>query len=314
MMLRLVLAGTLLVGGCGGSELGDDDDGGGGPPDASPTADGQPAIDAEPPVPQYAELWYSANDQLVYIEIDPDDGSVVAFTASPIEGGLALGQNLITMLDDGSLVGGRLSSTDNKTYFYHVVDPPRDGSPVAPVALGVMIDDLMLEGLYTDCEGRLYGMDTGVDASSSDGNRLLRFTGDFLAGDFSYAVVSDLSTATVADIDDMGPAIVDNEIHDNPGLAIDTGDVYEFNFETGTGTLAGTGGTWGIHALGKELFTDDVARLYLLSSDAELFEMDPTDYTLSGSLGTGPPTTEGYAGWSGLAGPLTECDSGFVVE
>lgn len=218
------------------------------------------------------------------------------------------------MLEDGSLVMGRLSKADFKTYFYHVPVPPRDGSAITPVPLGIMIDDLMLEGLYTDCDGRLYGMDTGVDDGSAEGNRLLRFTGDFLAGDFSYVVVSDLATATVADIDDMGPAIVNNEIRDQPGLAIDTGQVHAFDFETGSGTMVGTGGTWGIHALGKQLFTDSTARLYVLSSDAQLYEMDPVSYTTSPSLGTGPTPNEGNAGWSGLAGPLTECDSGFVVD
>ena len=95
----------------------------------------------------------------------------------------------------------------------------------------------MLEGLYTDCDGRLYGMDTGADVGSSTGNRLLRFTGDYLAGDFTYQVISDLSTADVADIDDLGPGVaLDGAITDNPGFAIDSGDIYEFNYETGTGT------------------------------------------------------------------------------
>lgn len=46
--------------------------------------------------------------------------------------------------------------------------------------------------------------------------------------------------------DDMGPGITEeNEISDNPGLAIDTGEIYDFDFETGSGTPAGSGGTFG---------------------------------------------------------------------
>jgi len=288
--------------GDGGASGGTDGGGGGGGADATSSA------------PQYAELWYSADTYLVYIPLDVATGAAKPFVAITIEGSpLPLGQNALTMMDDGSLIGARLSKADNQTYFYHIVDPPRDGSPVTPVPLGVMPDGIMIEGLYTDCDGRLYAMDTGVDDSSADGNRLLRFTGDVLAGDFTYIVISDLATADVADIDDMGPGIANNEITDNPGLAIDTGTVYNFNYETGSGTMAGTGGTWGIHALGKDLFTDQVARLYVLTKDAELYEMDPTTYQLSGILGTGPTTAQGNAGWSGLAGPLTDCDSGFTI-
>ena len=49
-----------------------------------------------------------------------------------------------------------------------------------------MPDSIMIEGLYTDCEGRLYGMDSGVDDSSAEGNRLLRFTGNVTGGDFAF--------------------------------------------------------------------------------------------------------------------------------
>ena len=261
---------------------------------------------------QYPELWYSVADRLVHMPLNPADGSVASFQQSTIQNPPPLGQNLLTMMPDGSLIGGRLSNADNKTYFYHIPEPPRDGSAISIVELGVMIEDLMLEGMYTDCEGRLYGMDTGSDVGSSAGNRLLRFTGDFLASDFSYAVVSDLSTATVADIDDMGPGISNNEISDNPGLAIDSGTVHAFDYETGSGTQVGTGGTWGIHALGGGLFDDGVARLFLLDSTAQLFEMNPTSYTLSPVLGTGPTDVAGLAGHSGLAGPLTNCNSGFT--
>ncbi len=311
--MKLTLALILALAGACAHDMGNGD----GTGDGGAGGDGDSGMgsqtDAKVSAPQYAELWYSADTYLVYIPLDVDTGAAKPFVASPINGDLPLGQNAITMLDDGSLIGARLSKADSKTYFYYIADPPRDGSAVTPVPLGIMPDGLMLEGLYTDCDGRLYGMDTGVDDSSADGNRLLRFTGDFLAGDFSYIVISDLATADVADIDDMGPGIDNNEITDNPGLAIDTGNVYTFNYETGSGTPAGSGGTWGIHALGKDLFTDQLARLYVLTKDAELYEMDPVSYQLSGVLGTGPATAQGNAGWSGLAGPLTDCDSGFTI-
>ena len=303
----------LFVSGCGDPHIGGQDasltDAAPSEVDASTTW----RPDATPSIPIYTELWYSVDDRLVHIVLDPANGGVLEFKET-IVAGLALGHNTLTMLDDGSLLGARLSKEDNLSYFYHIALPPRDGSPVTPQLLGVMPESIRLEGLYTDCDGRVYGMDTGTDNGDSNGNRLLRFTGNYLGGDFSYQVVSDLSSAVVADIDDMGPGIVDNAIKDNPGLAIDSGTVYEFNYETGTGTQAGAGGTWGIHALGKELFADSVARLYLLNSDAELFEMDPNNYSLSGVLGTGPTNVMGSAGWSGLAGPLTECDSGFEID
>lgn len=278
------------------------------PPDSS-------RPDSTAPSPAFdAELWYAVDDMLVYVEIDPDDGSVVQFVASNVVGGLEHGQNAITMLDDGSLLVARLARSDDQTHFYYFADPPRDGSDVTPMSLGIMPDAIMIEGLYSDCDGRIYAMDTGVDDTSSEGNRLLRFTGSVIAGDFAFVVVSDLSSADVADIDDMGPGINANQVTDNPGIAIDTSDLYAFNYETGTGTQVATGGTWGIHALGGDLFSDGRSRLYILSSDAELFEVDPGAFILSDVLGTGPPTTTGNPpGWTGLAGPLTECDSGFTL-
>ncbi|MBW2459675.1 MAG: hypothetical protein JRI68_34605 [Deltaproteobacteria bacterium] len=206
----------------------------------------------------------------------------------------------------------RSSSRASTTHFFHIVEPPRDGSNVAPVVLGTMPDTIMLEGLYTDCDGRVYGMDTGVDASSATGNRLLRFTGDVTASDFTYVVVSDLATADVADIDDMSPGIDNNQVTDNPGLAIDSGTVHAFDYETGSGTLVAQAGTWGIHALGGPLFDDDLSRLYVLTSEAELFEVDPVNFTLSGVLGTGPTAPIGPDGWTGIAGPLTDCETGFT--
>lgn len=272
-------------------------------------------LDAGPQsAPQYAELWYAVLDRLVYIELDTSDGSVVQLVQSILSIEMEPGQNGVTMLDDGSLFLSRLSTNDKETYFYRVAEPPRDGSAAQVQALGQMPDHLMIEGLYTDCAGRLYGMDTGVDEGSAEGNRLLIFTGDYLSGDFSYSVVSDLSSASVADIDDMSPGISNNEITDNPGLAIDTGKIYAFDYETGSGQKIGNGGTFGIHALGGPLFNDGVSRLYLLDKNAQLFEMDPLDLQISGVLATGPTDLDGIKGHSGLAGPLTSCDSGFTID
>lgn len=260
----------------------------------------------------FAELWYSVDDRLVLITLDTADGSVASIQSSQIMMDLDVGQSALTMLDDGSLLVSRLSKAALESRLFHIPAPPRDGSDVTPTDLGSMSEGIMLEGLYTDCEGRAYGMDTGEDDSSADGNRLLRFTGNVTGGDFAFAVVSDLATADVADIDDMGPGISNNQITDNPGLAIDSGDVYAFDYESGSGTQVAQAGTWGIHALGGALFEDGRSRLYVLNSDAELFEVDPADFSISGVLGTGPTPGEGNAGWSSLAGPLTDCETGFT--
>ena len=213
----------------------------------------------------------------------------------------------LTMLEDGSLLLSRLGVD---TQIIHIPDPPLDESMVAADVLGMMPDGLKIEALYTDCQGLVYLMDTGVHPSTALGNRLLRFTGDFLAGEFDFEVITDLQMAQVADIDDLGPGIdLMGEITDGTGFAIDSGEVYEFDYNTGTGVLLGMGGTWGSHALGGTLFDDDVARLYLLDIDAQLFEADPSDLSLSPVLVTGPAHELHVAGWSGLTGPLTECDS-----
>jgi hypothetical protein len=148
-------------------------------------------------------------------------------------------------------------------------------------------------------------MDTGVDDISAAGNRLLRFTGDVTGGDFAFAVVSNLATADVADIDDMSPGIDQNEIKDNPGFAIDTGDIHAFNFETGSGSQIAQAGTYGIHALGNPLFGDDRSRLYVLNADGELFEVDPVAFTPSPALVTGPIPANGDAGWPGRSPTAT---------
>jgi hypothetical protein len=259
----------------------------------------------------FAELWYCVDQLLVHIALDETDGGVARIDASKITTPLDSGQSAITMLNDGSLLGSRLSKADSKTHFFYIPSPPRDGSDVTPASLGVMPNGIMLEGLYTDCEGRLYGMDTGEDDTNAKGNRLLRFTTDVVRGDFSFVVVSDLATASVADIDDMGPGIENNQITDNPGLAIDTGHIHAFNFETGSGREVAQAGTYGIHALGGPLFKDGRSRLYVLNQAAELFQVDPVSFAPSKVLATGPTPARGVAGWSSLAGPLTSCTSGF---
>ena len=265
-----------------------------------------------PSGPMYPELWYSVDQLLVLIQLDAADGSVAAVQSSSITLPLEVGQSAITMLNDGSLLVSRLQKSDDLSHFFHIPDPPRDGSDVTPVDLGIMPGDILVEGLYTDCEGRIYAMDSGADDSSSAGNRLLRFTGNVVAGDFTFAVVSDLATADVADIDDMSPGITSNQITDNPGLAIDTGNIYAFDYQTGTGTQVAQAGTYGMHALGGPLFDDDQSRLYVLNSNAQLFEVDPVTFGVSGSLVTGPTPAQGTHGWSGLAGPLTSCTTGFT--
>jgi hypothetical protein len=214
------------------------------------------------------------------------------------------------MLEDGSLVGSRVDALIGTQIFW-IPEPPVEASNIEVQILGMIPDNLLIEALYTDCQGLVYLMDSGTHLSTADGNRLLRFTGDYLVGDLGYEVITDLEMATVADIDDLGPGIDDmGEITDGIGFAIDSGSVYEFDYNTGTGNLLGMGGTWGSHALGGPLFDDGTARLYLLDIDAQLFEASPVDLALSGVLTTGPtPAGDAVAGWSGLTGPLTECET-----
>ncbi len=312
-----------LVGACGVDAEGSSSSGGrgdGGAPKLGGEkfgggADGGGANEppAQPAVSMYPELWYCVDQLLVRVELTAD-GRVNKIQPSTITLKLDGGQSAITMLKDGSLLVSRLSTVDSQSHFFHVANPVRDGSAVTPTSLGVMPNGIKIEGLYTDCEGRVYAMDTGADDSSATGNRLLRFTGNVTAGDYTFVQVSDLSKASVADIDDMGPGInSDNKIVDNPGLAIDTGHIHAFNYETGKGSEVATAGTFGIHALGGSLFSDSRSRLYVLNEAAEVFELNPTTYVPSGVLGTGPKPVQGPAGWSSLAGPLTDCaPSGFT--
>lgn len=262
-------------------------------------------------------LWYSIDDKLIYVEIDPLDGSVVQLQTSLIttDPPLVQGQSGITLVldenDEIQLLLTRVANGSTNTQLHHIASPPTDGSPVAATHLGTIPDSLKIEALYTDCQGLVYLMDTGPDVSSAAGNRLIRFTGDYLAGDLGYEVITDLQNASVADIDDMGPGIdAMGQITDGQGFAIDSGTVFDFDYNTGTGNALGMAGTYGLHALGGPLFADEVARLYVLDIGGNLYEADPVTLALSGVLATGPaPLPNGIAGWSGLTGPLTECES-----
>ncbi len=75
---------------------------------------------------------------------------------------------------------------------------------------------------------------------------------------------------------------------DNPGFGIDSCAIYNLDYTTGTGSMLGTGGTYGIHTLGGPLFDDSVSRLYVLSVDAEVYEADLMTLMLSPVLATGP--------------------------
>lgn len=255
-------------------------------------------------------LWYSVENKLHYVKLDETDGSVVELVTSTISTPLLDGFNGLTMLEDGSLLGSRVLEGMG-TQIFHVPEPPVEPSTIEVDILGMVPDTLIVEALYTDCKGLVYLMDSGADLSTADGNRLIRFTGQYLAGDFDYEVITDLQNSVVADIDDLGPGIdLMGEITDGSGFAIDSGEVYRFDYNLGSGLKLGDGGTWGSHALGGPLFTDAKARLYLLDIDARLFEADPVTIALSPVLTTGPkPEGDAPAGWSGLTGPLTECES-----
>ncbi|MCY1055047.1 hypothetical protein [Nannocystis sp. SCPEA4] len=266
-------------------------------------------------------LWYSVENHLMYIEIDPADGSVVQLVHNELVPDVPLvhGQNGLTMLEDGSLIGSRES--EEGTQIYHIPEPPTtENTPAQATFLGIVPNDgngppLRIEALYTDCDGRVYLMDTGEDVGSSDGNRLLRFTGAYLQGDLAFEVITDLENASVADIDDMSPGIVDGEVSDSLGFAMDSDVLWQIDYTNGTGQLlAETDGTWGVHALGGPLFDDLQPRLYILSAGdddtgAELRQVDLDGFANTDPLIVGPDLdlNGGYNGWSGLAGPLTEC-------
>lgn len=266
----------------------------------------------DPPDPLLVtpNLWYAVENKIHYIELDESDGSVIQLVTSTISTPLLDGYNGLTMLVDGALLGSRVLEGVG-TQIYLVEEPPTASTTIEVQILGMLPEQLLVEALYTDCKGLVYLMDSGVNLSTAAGNRLLRFSGNYLVGDFAYEVITDLENASVADIDDLGPGIdAQGEITDGRGFAIDSGTVYDFDYNTGTGVSLGSGGTYGSHALGASLFSDETARLYLLDHKAKLFEADPVTLALSVPLVTGPtPDGDAPPGWSGLAGPLTECTS-----
>lgn len=295
----------------GGDTTGGDSTGGG-------STSGDTTGGVVPPNPLIDEpnLWYSVDKSIVYIQLSPVDGSVVKLVHNQLSADVTLwhGQNGLTMIDGGALLGSRESAQG--TQIYLVGEPPiTENTPANAKFLGTIAPDKgqpppRIEALYTDCSGRVYLMDTGKDVSSADGNRLLRFTGDYLAGDLAYEVITDLQKASVADIDDMSPGVVNGEINDKVGFAMDSTMLWQIDYITGTGkNLAQTSGTWGVHALGGPLFDDKKPRLYVLSQNAALFRVALDTYASSPQLAIGPDLKlqTGYNGWSGLAGPLTEC-------
>lgn len=132
----------------------------------------------EPPHPLWVSpnLWYSTEDRLNYIEIDPADGTVVQLVTSTITTEMISGQTGITMLESGGLLLSRESAEASEIYY--IEDPPTTASEIEVEVLGVVPDMLRIEALYTDCEGLVYLMDTGTDVTNADGNRLIRFTED----------------------------------------------------------------------------------------------------------------------------------------
>jgi hypothetical protein len=294
----------------------------GDPVSSSSDSSGGPKIDVGttpdlpdgPPLPK-PQVWYSIENILVYIELDPLDGTVVQLVTSTINNNPSLAGNInscsLTMLADGSLLGGR--GNEVGTRMFHIAEPPTVASNIDVDILGPLPGAIYVEALHTDCDGRVYLMDTGVDNVSNTGNRLLRFKDDYLAGNFAYDVITDLQVAVSVDIDDMAPGIdAGGEIRDNPGYGIDSEMVYALDYTDGTGMLLGMAGTYGIHALGGPLFGDGESRLYVLDIDANLFEADPMTLALSPSLATGPALMSGNPrGNTGLAGPLTDCITGF---
>ncbi len=274
--------------------------------DESSSSTGEPV---DPPDPLWVNpnLWYSTENRLNYIELDPSDGSVVQLVTSIVTTPMVNGQTGITMLESGGLVLSRESAAG--TEIYYIEEPPTVASDIEVEVLGMVPDNLRIEALYTDCEGLVYLMDTGTDVVDTNGNRLIRFTEDYLSGDLSYEVITDLSIDNAPDIDDLGPGIdKDGEVTDGQGFAIDSGTVYDFNYTEGNGVSLGSAGTYGVHVLGGPLFDDDTARLYIFDVSAQLFEADPGTLALSEVLVTGPESTGGTAaGLSGITGPLTEC-------
>jgi hypothetical protein len=113
--------------------------------DSTITTDGGPVFDvggADMPRPEplpAPQLWYSVEDLLVYIELDPADGALAQLVTSTITNDPPLLSNVpgvvefnaMTMLADGSLLGAR--GLAGQTQLYYVAAPPT----VATVSAGV---------------------------------------------------------------------------------------------------------------------------------------------------------------------------------
>ncbi|WP_152629937.1 HYR domain-containing protein [Haliangium ochraceum] len=265
-------------------------------------------------VPFGQELWYmSGSSQLVRVTLEPD-GSLEAFTSSVMQAGdsrtlPSTGSGILTVLADGSLLGAINSGPCSgfSSHLFHIAEPPREGGPAVYTALGVMPQGIGVEALHTDCDGRVYAMDTGVACHTQPGNRLLRFLGEVTAGDFSFDVVSDLSDG-VPDIDDMSPGLgPDGEILDNPGLALDSRELYTIDYQTGDNARLGfSAAYYGIHAFPGSAYADGRGRVYATSLDGQLYDISPSDGGTLHFLGTGPGSS--YT----LAGAMPpECQTGF---
>jgi hypothetical protein len=257
-------------------------------------------------------MWYGWGSRIICVQLNAD-GQSATFTESFLvqENGDPMPQDTftsLTQLENGSIIWASIIGDERpfESRLYYIEDPKCDGSTSTAKFLGIMPDQIGIEGLYTDASDRIYVMDTGLQVSSSDENRLLRFTAEVLSGDFNYEVVTDL-TDSVPDIDDLGPGIdkINGTVVDTPGFAIDTYDVYDVDYETGDFSYVGLSeGVWGIHAINGSYFTDSKSRLYVISGIPQLgeiistlYEIDPDTGATLRVLGSGPSGT-------GLTGPL----------
>jgi PKD repeat protein len=247
-------------------------------------------------------MWYAWQSRLICVKVN-SDGLSADFTESPLiqDNGDPMPYTSflsLTMLEDGSLLFATQegSSKPFVSRLFHIEVPQSDGSTSYAKFLGIMSDDIGIEGLYTDALNRVYVMDTGSQHSSSSGNRLLRFTGDVTLGDFSYEVVS--ISQSVPDIDGMGPGIdkTTGWVVDTPGFAIDSLDLYKVDYDTGAFSyIAPNVGPYAIHAINGSEFSDGTSRLYTITgypqtggTTSTLYEIDPDTGATIRSLGSGP--------------------------
>jgi PKD repeat protein len=260
-----------------------------------------------------AIMWYGWESRLVCVQVSID-GLTADFTESPLiqENGDPMPSTAflsLTMLEDGSLLFATETGSTKPfvSRLFHIQDPQCDGTTSYAKFLGIMPDDIGIEALYTDALGRIYIMDTGQQHSSTTGNRLLRFTGDVVMGDFAYEVVG--PSHSVPDMDGLGPGIdkTTGWVVDTPGFGIDSYDFYDVDYETGTYSLIGTTvGPYAIHAINGSFFSDGKSRLYTITgipqigqTSSTLYEIDPDTGATLRNLGSGPSGT-------GLTGSLAK--------